>query len=68
LRNAYGQLLVAKRVNKSDQVSLTRFDLGSLEDGIYQVEISDGTSKQLHELNLQTTLPVPATYHSIILQ
>jgi hypothetical protein len=68
LRNADGQLLVAKRVNKIDEVSLTRFDLGNLEDGIYQVDILDGTNKQLHEINLQTTLPVPATYRSIILQ
>jgi hypothetical protein len=68
LRNADGQLLVTKRVNKSGEVSFTRFDMRNLEDGIYQVEISDGTNKQLHEINLQTTLPVPASYRSISLQ
>lgn len=67
LRNAQGQLLVVKRVAKSDGVSLTRFNLADLEDGTYQVEITDGSSKQVKEINLQTSVPVSAPSRTISL-
>ena len=68
MHNSKGQLLAVKKIAKSDQFTLARFDLADLEDGVYQVEITDGTSKKTQEINLKTTTPVPATNRTISME
>jgi hypothetical protein len=67
LRDAQGHTLIKTKVNKSEKASLSRFDVSNLADGIYQVEISDGTSKQIKEFAIETTIPAATSLRSVSL-
>ncbi|WP_128547844.1 hypothetical protein [Larkinella soli] len=53
-----GQVLAIQRLSKHDTSVRTRFDLSELEDGKYTVVVTDGSSKTVKEVNLQTKRPV----------
>ncbi|GAB3921318.1 hypothetical protein [Larkinella terrae] len=65
LKNEAGETLATEQLNKSTESSAIRFDLGQLEDGNYQVEVSDGLNKQVKEVKLHTTAPAVATERHI---
>ncbi len=54
LLDAKGRTLATKQVSDSENTSGVRFDVSDLKDGIYQVEITDGTDKQLEKVALAT--------------
>lgn len=58
--NAENNTLATKQVAKNETEGLIRFNLTSLEDGTYRVEISDGIRKQVKEIQLKTDLPSAA--------
>lgn len=57
LLDAEGRTLATKRVRNSDSVGGIRFDVSDLKDGIYQVEITDGTTRQVEDVVLATFQP-----------
>ncbi|GAB3334469.1 hypothetical protein GCM10027299_42710 [Larkinella ripae] len=60
LLDGSGTVLATHHLNKSETTSRTRFDLSELQDGSYKVVVSDGSSKIVKEVNLQTKKPVQA--------
>lgn len=58
LRNEQGYVLATQWVSKKETSCRLRFDLSELEDGKYQVVVSDGTTKTVKEMNLATKTPV----------
>ncbi|WP_138991748.1 T9SS type A sorting domain-containing protein [Larkinella sp. C7] len=65
LKNETGEILASERLGKGHESSAIRFDLNQLQDGIYQVEISDGNTKQVKEVKLQTSSPTVTTERHI---
>jgi hypothetical protein len=65
LKNESGMILASERLGKGHESSAIRFDLNQLQDGIYQVEISDGNTKQVKEVKLQTSAPSVTTERHI---
>ena len=57
LLDAEGRTLATKRVHDSENVGGIRFDVSNLKDGIYQVEITDGTTRQVESVALATFQP-----------
>ncbi|MFC5409036.1 T9SS type A sorting domain-containing protein [Larkinella bovis] len=55
-----GTILATQRLGKNETTTRTRFDLSDLQDGSYKVVVSDGASKIVKEVNLQTKKPVQA--------
>ncbi|MGA0558787.1 hypothetical protein ACO2Q8_19165 [Larkinella sp. VNQ87] len=53
-----GVILATYHLNKNETTTRTRFDMSELQDGTYQVVVSDGASKVVKEVNLQTKKPV----------
>ncbi|RRB06669.1 hypothetical protein [Larkinella rosea] len=68
LKNEAGETLATEHLRKADESSAIRFDLGQLEDGNYQVEVSDGWNKQVKEVKLHTTAPTVATERHIAMK
>ena len=64
--DAKNTALATKQVDKNEATSRTLFDLTSLADGTYFVEITDGTRKQVKQIELKTTPPATAS-RSILL-
>ncbi|GAB3256609.1 hypothetical protein GCM10027347_18520 [Larkinella harenae] len=60
LLDSKGLILATHRLNKSETVTRTRFDMSELQDGTYKIVVSDGSSKIEKEVNLQTKKPVQA--------
>jgi hypothetical protein len=58
LLDGRGIVLANHRLDKNDTSTRTRFDLSQLEDGNYKIVVSDGASKIVKEVNLQTKTPV----------
>jgi hypothetical protein len=67
LKDADGRTLIKKFVEQSEKASLSRFDLSNLADGVYKVEISDGTNKQVKEFTIHTTFPTVAVQRTVSL-
>ena len=67
LRDADGHILHTKHINKGEGAIRYRFDLSKLQDGDYQVEISNGTTKQVKTFTIQTTPPSFTSTRSISL-
>ncbi|GAB3902499.1 hypothetical protein GCM10028803_29290 [Larkinella knui] len=65
LKNEAGETLAVEQLGKGHESSAIRFDMNQLEDGIYQVVISDGTTQQVKEVKLQTSAPTVATERQI---
>jgi hypothetical protein len=57
LKNEAGETLAIEQLGKGYESTSIRFDLNQLEDGIYKVEISDGSTKQVKEVKLKTSAP-----------
>jgi hypothetical protein len=57
LRDAEGHILHTKYISKGEGAIRYRFDLSQLQDGDYQVEISNGATKQVKTFTIQTTPP-----------
>ncbi|MFC5408526.1 hypothetical protein ACFPMF_04360 [Larkinella bovis] len=57
LKNEAGETLASEQVGKGHASSAIRFDLSGLKDGVYTVEVSDGTTKQSKDVKIQTTTP-----------
>lgn len=68
LKNEAGETLATEQLRKTDESSAIRFDLGQLEDGNYQVEVSDGLTKQVKAVNLHTSAPTVATERHIAMK
>jgi hypothetical protein len=51
-----GNKLASKSINKKDQFSQTRFDLNELPDGVYRIVALEGSSRQVKEVILNTTV------------
>lgn len=49
-----GRTLATERVSNSKNASGVRFDVSDLKDGTYQVEITNGTAKQVEKVELET--------------
>lgn len=49
-----GRLISTQRVNKT--IKGIRFDIAKLQDGIYQIKITDGATKQVENVELKTSL------------
>ncbi|WP_234733914.1 T9SS type A sorting domain-containing protein [Tellurirhabdus bombi] len=54
LINAKGHTLYVQNLAKKEQIAHTKFDVSNLADGTYQVEITDGTNKEVKEITLKT--------------
>ncbi|WP_164851384.1 T9SS type A sorting domain-containing protein [Larkinella soli] len=52
-----GQTMAVQRLPKSDEVNSVKFDLQHLEDGVYKVEVSDGHTKEVKTVKVQTSTP-----------
>ena len=68
LKNEAGETLAVERLGKGHESSAVRFDLNELEDGIYQVVISDGNTKQVKEIKLKTNVPTVETERHIAMK
>ncbi|MFD1141253.1 T9SS type A sorting domain-containing protein [Larkinella insperata] len=60
LLDGQGTVLATHRLTKNETSTRTRFDLNQLQDGVYTIVVSDGSSKVSKEVNLQTKKPVQA--------
>ncbi|RRB00700.1 hypothetical protein [Larkinella rosea] len=60
LLDGKGFVLATYKLDKNETTTRTRFDLSQLEDGEYKIVVSDGASKIVKEVNLQTKTPVQA--------
>ncbi len=58
-----GHVLVNKTLEKDESLSRTRFDLNQLPDGTYQIVVGEGTSKQIKEIVIDTT--VSASFRTV---
>ena len=58
LANAEGRVLFSQHLGKNDQVYRTRLNLNELEDGIYELEITDGTDVTAQTVTIVTKFPV----------
>ena len=67
LKDADGHTLTKTTIAQSEKASLSRFDVSNLSDGVYKVEISDGTNKQVKEFTIQTTLPTVSVERTVSL-
>jgi Secretion system C-terminal sorting domain/Bacterial pre-peptidase C-terminal domain len=54
LTNTKGLLLFAQRLGKNEKGSRMRLDVNQLQDGTYQVEITNGVETTTHNLTLST--------------
>ncbi|UFH54318.1 T9SS type A sorting domain-containing protein [Spirosoma sp. KNUC1025] len=57
LKSADGQVLYSKHLGKKDQTYRTRLNLSDLEDGVYQLEITNGVETTTQNITLSTTKP-----------
>lgn len=67
LRDAKGNTLLKKHVSHREGLTLSRFDLSNLEDGMYKVEITNGTSKQVKAFTIETASPSLTPLRSVSL-
>lgn len=67
LRDDRGNTLLTKHISKSERATLSRFDLSNLNDGKYEVEISNGSGKQVKTFTIQTTPPSFTSLRSVSL-
>ncbi|GAB3898169.1 hypothetical protein GCM10028803_17220 [Larkinella knui] len=58
LVNEAGQTLTVLKLGKDNESSTIRFDMNNLEDGIYKVEVSDGSRTEVKTVKVQTSTPV----------
>lgn len=65
LIDSNGQTLATRRLGKGSESTNLRFDLNNLEDGVYTVEISDGASKEVKMVKLQTNIPAVQSYRAV---
>lgn len=57
LKSADGQLLYSQHLGKNDQTYRTRLNLSQLEDGVYQVEITNGVETTTQNVTISTQQP-----------
>ena len=57
LKGADGKILFSQHLGKNDQTYRTRLNLNDLEDGVYQLEITNGVETTTQTVTLSTKLP-----------
>jgi hypothetical protein len=57
LKGADGRLLYSRHLGKNDQIYRTRLNLNQLEDGVYQVEITNGVETTTQSVTISTQQP-----------
>ena len=57
LTNSTGKEFFVERVGKQEKATRLRLDVSGLPDGVYQVEISNGSATTTHALTLATQQP-----------
>lgn len=57
LKNTEGYVLYSHQVAKNESQSRLRLDLSELPDGVYQVEITNGSDAKTHTVTLTTPQP-----------
>lgn len=57
LKNKDGFVLYSHQVSKNESQSRLRLDLSELPDGVYQVEITNGTEAKTHTVTISTPQP-----------
>lgn len=57
LANTEGRVLFSRHLGKKDQTYRTQLNLSDLEDGVYQLEITDGTDVTSQNVTISTKLP-----------
>ncbi|MFD1140302.1 hypothetical protein ACFQ4C_04250 [Larkinella insperata] len=67
LLNQMWETLTVLKLGKDNESSTIRFDLNTLEDGQYRVEVSDGIRTEVKTVTLQTRPPVAIAYRSVCL-
>jgi aspartate carbamoyltransferase catalytic subunit len=65
LLDASGQIVTTQTFWKNETGTRIRFDLTSLEDGVYEVKVSDGKNSQLKKFELKTTVPAITSYQNV---
>lgn len=68
LADAKGRTLHIQNLPKADKATHATFDVSELPDGNYQVEITDGTNKEVKEITLKTTQPTITVNRVIAMQ
>lgn len=63
--NEKGAMLAEQTIGKSKKPTISRFDLSQLTDGVYQVEISNGDSREVKQIKLQTSQPTQEVTRNI---
>ncbi|WP_111630367.1 T9SS type A sorting domain-containing protein [Larkinella arboricola] len=67
LLNQMGETLTVLNLGRDNESSTIRFDLNHLEDGIYRIEVSDGSKTEIKTVFLQTRPPLTTAYRSVCL-
>ena len=57
MRSADGRILYSQHLGKNDQTYRTRLNLSQLEDGVYQVEITNGVETTTQRVTISTKQP-----------
>ncbi|WP_020605275.1 hypothetical protein [Spirosoma spitsbergense] len=57
LKSADGRILYNRHLSKNDQIYRTRLNLNQLEDGVYQVEITNGVETTTQSVTISTQQP-----------
>ncbi|WP_018620926.1 hypothetical protein [Spirosoma luteum] len=57
LKGADGRLLYSQHLGKNEQIYRTRLNLNQLEDGVYQVEITNGVETTTQSVIISTQQP-----------
>lgn len=62
-----GLVLAQQFIGKSSKATMTRFNLSQLKDGVYQVEIVSGQSKEVKQIQLTTNQPTVTSPRTVVM-
>ncbi|GAB4023957.1 hypothetical protein [Spirosoma koreense] len=57
LKSSTGKILFAQHIGKKETTSRLRLDMSELQDGTYQVDITNGVATTTHTVTLSTQQP-----------
>ena len=57
MKSADGRVLYSQHLGKNDQIYRTRLNLNQLEDGVYQIEITNGVETTTQNVTISTQEP-----------
>ncbi len=67
LYDSNGSFLASKTVSGSETGTRLRFNLASLEDGVYQVKVKDGKEILVKKFAINTVVPTNSAYQNLTL-